>query len=63
MEVSGQFHAPVALPQGKISLYPFDRRLRGPESRSGYGGEEEEFLPLSGIKSHLSSPWLSYYTD
>jgi hypothetical protein len=41
MEVSGQFHAPAALPQGKSPLYPLDRRLGGLESRSGRCGEEK----------------------
>jgi len=34
MEVSGQIHAPAALPRGKTPRYPFDRRLGGPQSRS-----------------------------
>jgi hypothetical protein len=29
MEVSGQLHAPVALPQGKIPWYPLNRRIVG----------------------------------
>jgi hypothetical protein len=34
-------------PQGKISRYPLDRRLGGPQSRSGHGGEETNSrLPL-----------------
>jgi hypothetical protein len=37
MEVSGQFHAPAALPQGKSSWCPLDRRLGWPEPRSGRG--------------------------
>jgi len=41
MEVSGQLHAPAALPQGKCPRYPFDRRLGGLQSRSGRGGEEK----------------------
>jgi hypothetical protein len=41
MYVSGQLHAPAALPQGKISWYPLDRRLGGPQSRSGCSGEEK----------------------
>jgi hypothetical protein len=32
MEVTGQLHAPVAL-----SWYPLDKRLGGPQSRSGHG--------------------------
>jgi hypothetical protein len=37
MEVSGQFHASAALPQGSSSWYPLDRRLGEPQSRSGRG--------------------------
>jgi len=38
MEVSGQLYAPAALPRGDS---PLDRRLGGPQSRSGSGGEEK----------------------
>jgi hypothetical protein len=36
MEVSGQFHAPAALPPGKEPLVPI-----GPQNRSGCGDEEK----------------------
>jgi len=37
--VSGQRHAPAALyPRGKDPRYPLDRRLGGPQSRSGHRG-------------------------
>jgi len=45
MKVSGQFHAPVALFQGKSPWYPLDRRLGGSHSRSGHGGEEKNSSP------------------
>jgi len=32
--MSGQLHAPAALSPGKESLYPLNRRLGGPQSRS-----------------------------
>jgi hypothetical protein len=32
MEVTGQFHAPAALPQEKSLWYPLDRRLGGPRA-------------------------------
>jgi hypothetical protein len=35
MEVSGQHHAPVALPPVKDRRYPLDRRFEGPQSSSG----------------------------
>jgi hypothetical protein len=39
MEVSGHLHSPAALPKGKSPYYPLDRRLGGPQIRSGRGGE------------------------
>jgi hypothetical protein len=47
---SGQLHAPAALPQGKSPWYPLDRRLGGPQSRSGRGGEEKNSHPPPGIE-------------
>jgi hypothetical protein len=41
MEVSGQLHAPAALPQGKRPGHPLERRLGGRQSRSGRGGEQK----------------------
>jgi len=40
MEVSGQLHAPASYLQRKSPWYQLDRRLGGPQSRSGRGGEE-----------------------
>jgi hypothetical protein len=41
MEVSGQLHAPAALYSGKeSSTVPIDKRLSGPQNRSGPGGDE-----------------------
>jgi len=47
MEVSGQLHVSAALPPekvppGKLPRYPLDRRLRGPLSRNGRGGEKKK---------------------
>jgi hypothetical protein len=50
MEVSGQLHAPAALPPGKEPQFPLDRRLGGPKSRSGRGGEEKNSQPQPGIE-------------
>jgi hypothetical protein len=51
MEVSGQVHAPAAFyPQGKSRRYPLDRRLSGPQSRSGRSGEEKNGQPPPGIE-------------
>jgi hypothetical protein len=57
MEVSSQLDAPVTYPQGKSPRYPLDRRLGGPQSRSGRGGEEKD-VPSSaehqpGRPSHI----------
>jgi hypothetical protein len=48
MEVSGQLHAPAGLPPGRKPPYPLDRRLGGPQSRSGRGGEKK-ILIVSGL--------------
>jgi len=54
MEVSGQLHAPAALPPGKEPWYPLDRRLGGPQSRSGRGGviikSGQEEMPLRKLR-------------
>jgi hypothetical protein len=36
--------------QGKSFWYPLDRRLGGPRSRSGCGGEEKNPQPLPGLE-------------
>jgi hypothetical protein len=51
MEVTGQLHTPAALPQGKSPRYPQDRRLGGPQSLSGRGGEEKNSQPPLGIET------------
>jgi len=43
-------------PWGKKPRYSLDRRLGEPQSRSGRGGEEKEFLTVPGIKHWSSSP-------
>jgi hypothetical protein len=37
-------------PQGKSPRYPLDRRVGGPQSRSGCGGEENNSQPLPGLE-------------
>jgi hypothetical protein len=49
MEVSGQLHAPAALPPGIKPRYPLDRRLGGPQSRLN-AGEKRKSLALPGIE-------------
>jgi hypothetical protein len=51
MEVSGQLHAPAALPPGKQPRYTLDRKLGGPQGRSGSGGEEKNSQPLPGLET------------
>jgi hypothetical protein len=53
MEVSGQIHTPVALPQGKSPRYSLYRRLDGPQSRYGRRGEEK--ISCSYRESNLYS--------
>jgi hypothetical protein len=50
MDMSGQLHAPAALPPEKDPRYPLDRRVGGPQSRSGRGGEKKNSEPPPGIK-------------
>jgi hypothetical protein len=61
MEVYGQLHAPVALTPGKEPRFPFDRRLDGPKSRSGW----KNLLLLPEIEPRPSSPYpiALRYTD
>jgi hypothetical protein len=44
--------------QGKNPLYSLDRRLGGPQSRSGHDGEQKNSQPLPGLQPwhHASSP-------
>jgi hypothetical protein len=57
MEVSGQLHSPAALPPGKL-----DRRLGGPQSRYGRGGEEKNPQFLPGLKPPIIQPIAQRYT-
>jgi hypothetical protein len=42
---SGSFRPQLLYPQGKSPRYPLDRRLGGPQSRSGRYGEEKNLAP------------------
>jgi hypothetical protein len=53
--VSGQFTPRPLYPQGKNHRYPLDRRLGGPQSRSGRGGEAKDSQPLPRIEPRSSS--------
>jgi hypothetical protein len=52
MEVGGHLHAPATLPLGKDPWYALNRRLGGPQSWFGCGGEEKKSLPLLGIEKN-----------
>jgi hypothetical protein len=63
--VSGQLHAPAALPPGKSPGTHFYRRLGGPQSRSGRYGEVKIFYP-TGTRTPaplIVQPVASRYTD
>jgi hypothetical protein len=63
MEVSGQLHASAALSQGKSPWYPLDRRLGGPQSRSGSHGEEQDSKSLVGLEPQNIQPVTQNYTN
>jgi hypothetical protein len=48
-------------PQRKSSWYPLDRRLGGPQSRSGRGGEEKNSQPLPGLELPIIRPVAQRY--
>jgi hypothetical protein len=62
---AGQLHAPAALPPGKEPRYPLDKRLGGPQSRSGRHREEKILDPTGTRLSGPSviQPVASRYTD
>jgi hypothetical protein len=63
MEVSGQLHLPAASPHQEKSLrYYLDRRLRGPQSRSGRGRKEKNSQPLPGLEHPIIEPVVQCYT-
>jgi hypothetical protein len=56
MEVSGQLHAPAALPRETAPGTHWIGGWVGPQGRSGRGGEEKISLNLRGIKQPAHSP-------
>jgi hypothetical protein len=56
MEVGGQLHVLAALPPGKSSWYPLDRRVGEPHSRSRRGGEEKNSQLLPGLQPPIIQP-------
>jgi hypothetical protein len=62
MDLSGQLHAAAALHTGREPPVPFDRRLGGPQSRSGRGGVEKNSQPLPGLESTIFQLVAQRYT-
>ena len=63
MEVSDWPQAPAAFPQGKERLYPFNRRIGWPQSRSGCFAEQI-YIYIYIYIYHLKLPGLfSYCAD
>jgi hypothetical protein len=60
MEVNDQLHAPAALPPRKEPRYPLARKMGGPQSRSGRGGEEKN--SLGGLEPPIIQPVAQGYT-
>jgi hypothetical protein len=50
-------------PQGKSPWYPLDRKLSGPQSRSGNGGEEEISQHKPGLEPPIIHPVAQGYTE
>jgi hypothetical protein len=50
-------------PQGKSTFYLLDRRLDGPQSRSGHGGEEKNTQLLTGLELLIIQPVAQRYTS
>jgi hypothetical protein len=57
MEVNGQLY-----PQEKSPWYPLDRRLGGPQSRSGRDGKEKNSQPLPRLEPPIIQPVVQRYT-
>jgi hypothetical protein len=49
MDVSGQFHAKIALPQEKNSRYPLNKRLVGFHNQAELLDNKKTVFLLSGI--------------
>jgi hypothetical protein len=52
-DASGQLHAPASLPRGQVLQYTLDRKLGGPLSRSGSGGEEKKIPAPAGSRNPI----------
>jgi hypothetical protein len=64
MKVSGQLHdLDRFTTREKAPWYPLDRRMGGPQSRSGRGGEEIYSQPLPGFETPIIQTVAQRYTD
>jgi hypothetical protein len=65
MEVSGQLHAPAALPQGKSPQYSLDRRLGGPRAVLDAAVKRKIRSPRreSNPRTPIFQPVAQRYTD
>jgi hypothetical protein len=61
--MSGQLHAPGALPRGKSPRYPLERRTSVPQNRSGGRGENSWPYQHSNTDPSVVQPVASRYTD
>jgi hypothetical protein len=64
MQVTGQLHASADSPQTE-SRYPLERRLGGPQNRSGHSVEEKIPSPRRKLNPghRIDQPVVSHYTD
>jgi hypothetical protein len=62
MEVSGQLHAPAALPPGEEPPVPIGQEAGWAQRRSGRGGEEINSHPLTGLELLTIKPVAQSYT-
>jgi len=62
MKVTGQLHAPVALPLGKEPRYPLNRRPARSQSQSGRSGEEKNSQPLPRLEPQIIQPVAQRYS-
>jgi hypothetical protein len=61
--VSGQLHAPAALPPGKEPPVPIGRKMGGPQCRSERRGENTLSYLGSNSNPSLVQPVANHYTD
>jgi hypothetical protein len=60
--LSGQLTPRPLYSQGRSPWYPLDKKLSGPQSRSGCGGEEKNSQPLPGLETPIMQPVTQRYT-